>query len=156
MLFISEGGILGLFRFQNTIQFYNFSLGGGGGGGILCKSKLKMPKSSKTSKFSLEGWGVNTRICQMFPKTAWNQNNLDARSGGGGGGGWTCIPHAPLRSANVFRSEVLKSVADKGILWILNQNFNHSNQLCITDISHILRMWRLIKPQSIPVKIPVT
>ena len=37
------GGITGLLRNQNSIQFYNFSLGGnggaGGGGGIFCASQ---------------------------------------------------------------------------------------------------------------------
>ena len=35
--------------------------------------------------------GANIRICQIFPKTAWNWKNLDPGRGG--------VPCAPLRSA---------------------------------------------------------
>ena len=42
----------------------------------------------------IPGGGANIRFCQILPKTAWYQKNLDALGGGGG------CPSRPPNSAN--------------------------------------------------------
>ena len=49
--------------------------------------------------WTLQGGGVNTQFCRILPKTAWNWKNLDAEGG-------ACVPHAPLRSATVYKKYI--------------------------------------------------
>ena len=78
LFFFGEGGILGLFRNQQFIQFHNFSFSGGGGGGVFWDSSENKSPSNSTTFYG--GGGGGGILPNSYQKSQHLQSYFSSRA----------------------------------------------------------------------------